>query len=338
MVSANHLRPCRCFPNHRQCAARSWMNTVTGRRPLWQDLRKRRPPSICVTVIVPCCKMTPPGWVLFATIALGGSLNGVLPAAGMASERNCSALYLPPTAVNTTLRLQALRRGMAPLNISAYIIPGSDAHLSEYIAERDARLTWISGFTGSAGTAVVTQTKAILWTDSRYWIQAERQMDCNWELVRDSSISSITDWLISDVVKGGEIGFDPFLFSIDTFEAYDVELAPSNRVLKSLLNNLVDAVWTDRPPLPTDKIFRLPDNIIEKNWQMKVEQIRQEMMTNPYEPTAVLLSALDETAWLFNLRGNDIPYNPFFYSYTLMTLDQIWQVHRSLPPFGMLFS
>uniref|UniRef100_A0A674NZS6 X-prolyl aminopeptidase (aminopeptidase P) 2, membrane-bound n=1 Tax=Takifugu rubripes TaxID=31033 RepID=A0A674NZS6_TAKRU len=78
-----------------------------------------------------------------------------------------------------------LRKRMLPLNISAYIIPGTDAHLSEYIAPRDARLTFMTGFTGSAGTAVVTQTKATLWTDSRYWVQAERQMDCNWELEKD---------------------------------------------------------------------------------------------------------------------------------------------------------
>ncbi|KAJ8351198.1 hypothetical protein SKAU_G00226740 [Synaphobranchus kaupii] len=270
------------------------------------------------------------GWVLFAALVLGGSQSQVAPAAGEDRERNCSTTpYLPPTAVNTTLRLQALRRAMAPFNISAYIIPGTDAHLSEYIAERDARRAWISGFTGSAGTAVVTQTQALLWTDSRYWIQAERQMDCNWELVKDSFISSITDWLIAHLSEGEEIGFDPFLFSIDTFKAYDVRLAPANRVLKSLQDNLVDKAWTNRPPPPTDSIFRLPDSIIERTWQMKVDHIRQQMRDNPYKPTAVLLSALDETAWLFNLRGNDIPYNPFFYSYTLLTLDDIRQVHCS---------
>ncbi|XP_036404920.1 xaa-Pro aminopeptidase 2 [Megalops cyprinoides] len=266
------------------------------------------------------------GWVLFAAFALGGSWSGAPSASGADSTRNCSVTppYLPPTAINTTLRLQALRGVMAPLNITAYIIPGTDAHLSEYIAERDARRAWMTGFTGSAGTAVVTQTRAVLWTDSRYWVQAERQMDCNWELERDSSISSITDWLIREVAEGKEIGFDPFLFSMDTYEAYNVKLAPAKRVLKSLPDNLVDKVWTDRPPVPTDSIFRLPDNIIERTWQMKVEDIRQQIRDNQYKPTAVLLSALDETAWLFNLRGNDIPYNPFFYSYTLLTQEEIW--------------
>nr|XP_029131976.1 xaa-Pro aminopeptidase 2-like isoform X2 [Labrus bergylta] len=242
------------------------------------------------------------------------------------TERNCSLSppYLPSTAVNTTLQLQELRELMRPLNISAYIIPGTDAHLSEYIAPRDARMAFMTGFTGSAGTAIVTPTKAALWTDSRYWVQAERQLDCNWELEKDVSIISIAEWLISEVPPGGEIGFDPFLFSLQTQENYNMNLEPSNRSLKSIPVNQVDKVWTARPPLPLDNITRLPDRVIQRSWQIKVEDIRDQMRDNPYEPTAVLLSALDETAWLFNLRGNDIPYNPFFYSYTLLTMDHIW--------------
>lgn len=213
---------------------------------------------------------------------------------------------------------------MLPQDISAYIIPGTDAHLSEYIAERDARVAFMTGFTGSAGTAVVTQTKAVLWTDSRYWVQAERQMDCNWELEKDVSISSIAAWLISEVPPGGEIGFDPFLFSLQTQENYNINLESSNRSLKSIPSNLVDQVWKERPPISSYNLTRLPDKVIQRSWQMKVNQIRSQMSLNPYEPTALLLSALDETAWLFNMRGNDIPYNPFFYSYTLLTMDEIW--------------
>uniref|UniRef100_A0A8B9HN76 X-prolyl aminopeptidase (aminopeptidase P) 2, membrane-bound n=1 Tax=Astyanax mexicanus TaxID=7994 RepID=A0A8B9HN76_ASTMX len=229
-------------------------------------------------------------------------------------------MYLPPTAVNTTLRLFQLRASMKP-NISAYIIPATDAHLSEYIAPRDARLAWMTGFTGSAGTAVVTQDKAVLWTDSRYWVQAERQMDCNWALERDGNI---TNWLIREVNEGDQVGIDPFLFSVDTFAAYNTKLAPAKRILTSITDNLVDKIWAERPPLPPDNLTRLPDDFIGRTWQNKVDQIRGQMMDNPYNPTALLLSALDETAWLFNLRGNDIPFNPFFYSYTLLTFDKIW--------------
>ncbi|XP_034037637.1 xaa-Pro aminopeptidase 2 [Thalassophryne amazonica] len=268
------------------------------------------------------------GWIFALSLAavLAGNTAAAAAAAHETTERNCSAHppFLPSTTVNTTLQLQELRRSMNLQNISAYIIPSSDAHLSEYIAPRDARMAFMTGFTGSAGTAVVTQTKAALWTDSRYWVQAERQMDCNWELEKDVSISSVADWLIAEFPQGGQIGFDPFLFSIKRKEDYSINLASSTLVLKSITTNLVDQVWKERPAVPNDNVTRLPDRIIQRSWQMNVEHIRNQMKANPYRPTALLLSALDETAWLFNLRGNDIPYNPFFYSYTLLTLDEIW--------------
>uniref|UniRef100_A0A8C1FUR3 X-prolyl aminopeptidase (aminopeptidase P) 2, membrane-bound n=1 Tax=Cyprinus carpio carpio TaxID=630221 RepID=A0A8C1FUR3_CYPCA len=236
--------------------------------------------------------MSSSGWILaVCLVVLEGGRHAVWAEEGSGSERNCSAIppYLPPTAVNTTLRIRDLRASMIPLNISAYIIPATDAHLSEYIAPRDARLAWMSGFTGSA-----------------------------------ASVRSITNWLILEIPEGGQVGFDPFLFSVDTFDVYNTNLAPAGRILKSIPDNLVDKIWTGRPPLPPDNPIRLPDNVIERTWPMKVEQIRAQISDNPYKPTAVLLSALDETAWLFNLRGNDIPFNPFFYSYTLLSMDEIW--------------
>nr|XP_040030408.1 xaa-Pro aminopeptidase 2 [Gasterosteus aculeatus aculeatus] len=265
-------------------------------------------------------------WLLVALSLAALTANSTGAVAYKQSERNCSLSppYLPSTALNTTLRLQDLRKEMLLRNVAAYIIPATDAHLSEYIAPRDARMAFMTGFTGSAGTAVVTQTKAALWTDSRYWVQAERQMDCHWELEKDVSISSVAQWLISEVPPGGEVGFDPFLFSLKTQEDYRLNLDSSNRTLKSVPVNLVDQVWKQRPPVLLYNLTRLPDRVIQRPWQMKVEHVRNQMRDNPYEPTALLLSALDETAWLFNLRGNDIPYNPFFYSYTLLTKDAIW--------------
>ncbi|TSQ81033.1 Xaa-Pro aminopeptidase 2 [Bagarius yarrelli] len=177
---------------------------------------------------------------------------------GTGSERNCSIVppYLPPTASNTTKQLHELRAVMKTHNISAYIIPGTDAHLSEYIAPRDARLAWMSGFTGSSGTAVVTLSKAMLWTDSRYWVQAERQMDCNWELERDISISSITDWLIKELSERDQVGFDPFLFSVYTFDVYNNNLAPSKRILTSIPDNLEKLLQSQYSPVLTTKAIK----------------------------------------------------------------------------------
>uniref|UniRef100_A0A673WHY2 X-prolyl aminopeptidase (aminopeptidase P) 2, membrane-bound n=1 Tax=Salmo trutta TaxID=8032 RepID=A0A673WHY2_SALTR len=260
------------------------------------------------------------GIFLICFFPISGSWNVIRADGG--SERNCSAIppYLPSTVVNTTLRLQALREAMSSFNVSAYIIPGTDAHLSEYIAPRDARMAFMTGFTGSAGTAVVTLKKAVLWTDSRYWVQAERQMDCNWELERDVNAYSIG--CVCDPCRMYYCIMVVFSNPIETYESYSYYLVPAKLMLKSIPDNLVDRVWTDRPLIP-------PDNLIQRTWQMKVEHIRTQMTDNPYKPTAVLLSALDETAWLFNLRGNDVPYNPFFYSYTLLTLNEIWLfVHK----------
>ncbi|XP_028622836.1 xaa-Pro aminopeptidase 2 [Grammomys surdaster] len=241
---------------------------------------------------------------------------------GREDVRNCSTNppHLPVTAVNTTIRLAALRQQMKIWNLSAYIIPDTDAHMSEYIGKHDERRVWISGFTGSAGTAVVTMRKAAVWTDSRYWTQAERQMDCNWELHKEVSISSIVNWILAEVPDGENVGFDPFLFSVDSWKNYDEGLRDSSRHLLSVTTNLVDVAWgSERPPVPSQPIYALPEEFTGSTWQEKVSTIRNYMQNHSKAPTAVLLSALDETAWLFNLRSSDIPYNPFFYSYTLLT-------------------
>ncbi|XP_052027456.1 xaa-Pro aminopeptidase 2 [Apodemus sylvaticus] len=266
-----------------------------------------------------CC----PWLVLLCACAWSYPEPGYL---GREDVRNCSSNppYLPVTAVNTTLRLAALRQQMKTWNLTAYIIPDTDAHMSEYIGKHDERRAWVSGFTGSAGTAVVTMRKAAVWTDSRYWTQAERQMDCNWELHREVSISSIVAWILAEVPDGENVGFDPFLFSVDSWTTYDGEFQGSSRHLLSVTTNLVDVAWgSERPPVPSQPIYALPKEFTGSTWQEKVSTIRSFMQNHTKAPTAVLLSALDETAWLFNLRSSDIPYNPFFYSYTLLTNSSI---------------
>uniref|UniRef100_A0A8C5L4H3 Xaa-Pro aminopeptidase 2 n=1 Tax=Jaculus jaculus TaxID=51337 RepID=A0A8C5L4H3_JACJA len=241
---------------------------------------------------------------------------------GREDVRNCTTNppYLPITAVNTTARLTALRQQIQAWNLSAYIIPDTDAHMSEYIGLHDERRAWISGFTGTAGTAVVTMIKAAVWTDSRYWTQAERQMDCNWELHKEVGITPLATWILNEIPAGGRVGIDPFLFSVDSWKAYDLKFQGSNRQLVSIVTNLVDLAWgSQRPPVPSQPIYALPEAFTGSTWQEKVSSIRSHMKNHTMAPTALLLSALDETAWLFNLRSNDIPYNPFFYSYTMLT-------------------
>ncbi|XP_044283487.1 xaa-Pro aminopeptidase 2 [Varanus komodoensis] len=265
-------------------------------------------------------------WV-WTVLLLDGCTAGYLKQAtsGSRDTRNCTANppYLPPTVIRTDKQLEALRLHMQSLNLSAYIVPNTDAHMSEYIAERDKRLSWMTGFTGSAGTGVITLQKAVLFTDSRYWIQAERQMDCNWELQKSVWIDNIGQWIQDEVPAGKRIGLDPYLFSIDNWESYSQVLESHGRILVPIEDNLVDLVWTERPPPPTDTIYQLADNFVGSTWKEKVTNIRNQMEMHSEKPTAVLLSGLEETAWLFNLRGDDIPYTPVFYSYTLLTKTNI---------------
>ncbi|NXG43372.1 XPP2 aminopeptidase, partial [Psilopogon haemacephalus] len=135
-----------------------------------------------------------------------------------------------------------------------------------------------------------------------------------------AGIESIGMWILEAVPVGGNVSLDPFLFSVDTWASYSQALQGSGRTLLPLETNLVDEVWGDqRPPVASSEIYPLPEAFIGSSWQEKVAGIRQQMEQHSRDPTAVLLSGLEETAWLFNLRGDDIPYNPVFYSYTLLT-------------------
>nr|XP_056714955.1 xaa-Pro aminopeptidase 2 [Euleptes europaea] len=186
---------------------------------------------------------------------------------GSEDIRNCTVTppYLPPTVTNTGERLSALRQLMRSHNLTVYIIPSKDAHMSEYIAERDKRLSWMTGFTGSSGIGVVTLQKAALFTDSRYWTQAERQMDCNWELQKSVWIASIGEWTHKEVPAGGKVGLDPYLVSIDDWQSYNEALEDSNWIPTPIEDNLVDLVWgAQRPPPPVSEIYQLPDNFTER--------------------------------------------------------------------------
>ncbi|CAI9599047.1 unnamed protein product, partial [Staurois parvus] len=148
-------------------------------------------------------------------------------------------------------------------NISAYIIPPTDPHLGEYTANREKRRQWLTGFTGSSGTAAVTLTRAAVFTDSRYWTQAERQMDCNWELQQTLSAPAVVSWILEEVKIGEVVGFDPFLLSISEWESYNHEFEDSGRTLQSVTTNLVDVVWgNQRPPLPESEIYSVPDDFV----------------------------------------------------------------------------
>lgn len=220
--------------------------------------------------------------------------------------------------------------------LDAYIVPSADAHQSEYIAECDMRRQFISKFTGSCGTAIITKDKAALWTDGRYHLQASKQLDLtNWTLMKEGlpDTPSRGDWLKDVLSAGGKVGVDPLLISYDAFKRLSEELIGRNIKLISVEQNLVDQVWEDqsiliagvdspRPKRPCNMLKKLDMTITGKEWTEKVSELRTELKKK--KTSAIILTALDEIAWLLNLRGTDIDFNPVFFAYCIVTLNDIF--------------
>ncbi|XP_062613276.1 xaa-Pro aminopeptidase 1-like isoform X2 [Saccostrea cucullata] len=225
----------------------------------------------------------------------------------------------PPTRVNTTKRLEDLRGEMLTAGVEAYIIPSEDAHQSEYPSDYDLRREFISGLSGSAGLAVVTKTQAALWTDGRYFLQAEAELDCNWILMKsgESGVPSSTEWLISVLEANAKVGAYPFLINSGSYERYEKALSPKNITMTTTTEDLVGKIWTTgRPEEPDSPINALPVKFAGRSWQDKLADMHEAMTEKDVD--AMVVTGLDETAWLLNLRGADIAYNPFFLSYIIV--------------------
>ncbi|XP_034235011.1 xaa-Pro aminopeptidase 1-like isoform X2 [Thrips palmi] len=203
--------------------------------------------------------------------------------------------------------------------IHAYIIPSEDRHQSEYIAECDRRRAFITGFTGSSGTAVVTDKDACLWTDGRYYLQASQEMDKNWTLMKLNDPGTPTEsvWLSKVLPVGSRVGVDPQLMSYDSWHPMQTQLEASGMSLVPVHANLIDAIWEDRPAPPCNVIQPHPLKYSGKTCKSKVQEVRLDMVEKG--ASLLVVTALDEIAWLLNLRGSDINYNPVFFSYVIVS-------------------
>ncbi|XP_058444565.1 xaa-Pro aminopeptidase ApepP [Malaya genurostris] len=225
--------------------------------------------------------------------------------------------------------LAALRKLMANLpnsqgSINAYIIPSEDAHQSEYLAKRDERRAFITGFDGSAGTAVVTENEALLWTDGRYYQQASKQMDTNWTLMRDGqpTTPTIDAWLAKTLKPGSKVGVDANLIPTRAWNPLQSSLKSAGCLLLTISPNLIDLIWKDQPVAPRNPIIPLSVEYAGRSVAEKLVAMREKMTDK--RASVVVVSALDEIAWFLNLRGSDIDYNPVFFSYLLVTLDDVY--------------
>ena len=203
------------------------------------------------------------------------------------------------------------------------VIPSEDSHASEYIAPCDARREFISGFSGSAGCAVVTHEKAALATDGRYFNQASKQLDTNWLLLRQGlqDVPTWQEWSTEQSEGGKIVGVDPAVVSAPEARKLAEKIKKrGGGDLVAIEENLVDQVWGgNRPPMPSEPIKILPRHFAGKDVKTKLDELRKELEKK--KSSGFVISLLDEIAWLFNLRGNDIPYNPVFFAYATITPD-----------------
>ncbi len=214
-------------------------------------------------------------------------------------------------------RLALLREEMKKNGVHATIIPGTDPHISEYLAKHWQERNWIAGFSGSAGTAVVTLDKAALWTDSRYFIQAENQLaDTSFTLMKDRmpETPDIISWLKSELKEGEKLGLNPQMFTHQQFTSYQKSLLNKNISIQSV--DLIDAIWTERPPLPNNLLEIYDEKYAGKSAQEKLKSVRTEMQK--VDANVYILASLDEIAWLLNIRGSDVNFNPLVISYVVV--------------------
>ena len=220
-------------------------------------------------------------------------------------------------------RIEALRAFMQENGLAAFIVPSTDPHSGEYVPEHWESRKWISGFTGSAGTAVITLYNiGGLWTDSRYFLQAEEQLKDTGILLfkeRMPETPSIPEWLGSVLPAGSKVGIDGWVHtSTDTInlkydlKSYDLQL--------TITEDPFAYIWKDRPSLPDNPVHILPLAYAGISVQEKIQEVR-DLMTK-CKGGSTLVSALDEIAWTLNLRGSDVHCNPVFISYLLITADQ----------------
>ncbi|XP_042049816.1 aminopeptidase P2-like [Salvia splendens] len=241
------------------------------------------------------------------------------------SARPSSELRKKPNNSEPDDKLTAIRELFVrpDINIDAYIIPSQDAHQSEFIAECYTRRAYISGFTGSAGTAVVTKDKAALWTDGRYFLQAEQQLPSGWILMRAGNLGvpTTSEWLNGILAPGSRVGIDPFLFSSDSADELKEAISQKNHELVCVYDvNLVDEIWKESRPKPPNRLVRVHDlKYAGVDVSSKLSSLSSELSNA--DSSAIVISMLDEIAWLLNLRGSDIPHSPVMYAYLIVEID-----------------
>ena len=220
-------------------------------------------------------------------------------------------------------RLEKLRAKMQEKGIDIYIIPTADFHQSEYVGEHFKAREYITGFTGSAGTAVVSKTEARLWTDGRYFIQAAKQLEgTTVELMKmgQPGVPKIGEYLETALAEGETVGFDGRVVSVTEGEEYE-KIASEKNGKVVYAYDLIDEVWEDRPILSEEPVFELEQKYTGETVESKLARTRAAM--KEAGATAHVLTTLDDICWTLNIRGNDVEYFPLVLTYAVIRMDKV---------------
>nr|XP_010943162.1 aminopeptidase P1 isoform X1 [Elaeis guineensis] len=215
--------------------------------------------------------------------------------------------------------LDALRSLMASHSppLHALVVPSEDNHQSEYVSARDKRRAFVSGFTGSAGLALITMNEALLWTDGRYFLQATQQLTDRWKLMRIGEDPSVEIWIADNLPSDAIVGIDPWCVSVETAQRWEQAFLKKKQKLFQLSSNLVDEVWKDRPSADILPVTIHPLKFSGRTVAEKLKDLRKKLKVE--KANAIIVTALDEVAWLYNVRGNDVAYNPVVHAYAVVT-------------------
>ena len=225
---------------------------------------------------------------------------------------------------NVIKRLSALKALMKEKNIDFYLIPTGDYHGSEYVSEYFKCREFFSGFTGSNGTLLVGQTETCLWTDGRYFIQAEKELEGTGIFLQkmgENGVPTIGEYLKENVKDGMVIGFDGKVVTAAFGKKIENALSKI-KITYAYKEDLTDSIWTDRPPFIKNEIIIPKEDIFGKSTSEKITEIRKQM--EEVDATSFILSKLDDIMWLFNIRGCDVKCNPVAYSFAIITMDDAY--------------
>ncbi|OWM74525.1 aminopeptidase P1-like [Punica granatum] len=217
---------------------------------------------------------------------------------------------------DTLASLRSLMASHSP-PLDALVVPSEDYHQSEYVSGRDKRREFVSGFTGSAGLALITMNEALLWTDGRYFLQATQELSDQWRLMRIGEDLAVEIWIADNMEKDAAIGVDPWCISVDTAQRWERAFVKRQQKIVPTSFNLVDEVWKNRPAAEINPVIVHPLEFAGRSVTDKLNDLREKLIQE--KARGIIFTALDEVAWLYNIRGSDVSYCPVVHSFAIVT-------------------